>query len=64
MEKRLQGLPEWTFDVEEVSAGVYSIKGEDRVTGANLHLTGIDPDALLLQAAQQAAEMKRPRTGH
>ena len=59
MEKTFHDLPNWTFWIDEVSVGIYNVKGKDRVFGANLDLTGEDPDQLLREARQAASDMDR-----
>jgi hypothetical protein len=49
-------LPGWTFQVEEVSAGVYSVTGKDRA-GRAVEKKGIDPDVLIAECKQAAIEM-------
>lgn len=57
MEKKFQDLPNWTFWLDEISAGVYNVKGRNDTFGSNLNLTGGDPEELLKQAWHTAAEM-------
>jgi len=38
----------WTFDADEVSAGVYRVRGADEM-GRSVEAIGTDPDALLEQ---------------
>lgn len=54
IEKTFQELPNWTFWVNEISAGVYNVKGRGRIFGANLGLTGEDPERLLNKARRVA----------
>jgi len=49
-------LPGWTFHVEEVSAGVYSVTATDRA-GRAVEKKGIDPDALIAECKQAAIEI-------
>ncbi len=46
----------WSFDVTEVSAGVYRVLCHDRA-GRNIEVTGLDPDALLEECKQAALDM-------
>lgn len=46
MKKVFPDLPGWSFDIEEVSAGVYIVTGTDGV-GRRVEMTGTDVDALL-----------------
>jgi hypothetical protein len=59
MEKHFDDLPNWGFRVEEVSSGVYNVKGKNMVFGANLDLTGEDPLDLLQEAKRVAVDMDR-----
>jgi hypothetical protein len=47
-------LPGWTFEVEEISAGVYRVRGVDRA-GRSVEQTGTDPDAVLEECRRWAA---------
>ena len=49
-------LPGWSFDADEVSAGVYRAFGCDS-TGRNVEATGLDPDALIVKCKQAAVQM-------
>jgi hypothetical protein len=49
-------LPGWSFDADEVSAGVYRAFGHDRA-GRNVEATGLDPDALIEKCKQAALKM-------
>jgi len=49
-------LPDWSFDADEVSAGVYRAFGRDR-TGRNVEATGFDPEALIEKCRQAALQM-------
>jgi hypothetical protein len=57
MEKKFQELPSWTFWVDEISAGVYNVKGKDDRFSSSLDLTGSDPAELLQQAKRTASSM-------
>jgi hypothetical protein len=59
MEKHFEDLPNWIFRVDEVSSGVYSVKGKNTVFGSNLDLTGEDPLYLLQEAKRVAVDMDR-----
>lgn len=60
--------PGWSFEVEEVSAGVYRVRGADKA-GRTVERSGTDPEALLQRCKLDAAEMiktlpdRRERTG-
>lgn len=46
----------WEFQVEEVSAGVYRVRGADKV-GRSVEATGTDPEQLLQKCKRAAAEI-------
>jgi hypothetical protein len=50
-------LPDWQFDLDEVSAGVYELVATDR-SGHVVRMTGTDPDALLVDARKAAQRQK------
>jgi hypothetical protein len=50
-------LPNWTFDIREMSVGVYRILAEDR-RRRRIDLTGLDPDELLKEAMASAEAME------
>ena len=58
MEKKFSELPEWTFRVEEVSAGVYEVAGQDR-NGRRVSAVGTDPDSLVAKCKSDAATISR-----
>jgi hypothetical protein len=47
-------LPGWTFEVREVSAGVYVGSGRS-ASGANVQIQGEDPEQLLARCREFAA---------
>lgn len=57
MRKQFPELPDWTFEIREVSAGVYEVIARD-TRGRIIQEKGTDPDQLLegcrLQAAKQS----------
>jgi hypothetical protein len=53
MKKVFPDLPDWTFDMDEVSAGVYEVIGQD-VLGHYLSVKGIDLDAILEECRVKA----------
>jgi hypothetical protein len=63
MEKTFQELPNWTFWVDEVSAGCYRVQGKNALFGSNLELTGEEPDDLFDEAKLIAADMERQVRG-
>jgi hypothetical protein len=56
MSRTFPELPDWSFEADEVSAGVYRAFGRDRA-GRNVQATGIDPDALIEKCKQAALQM-------
>lgn len=59
MEKTFQELPHWTFHVNEAWVGCYRVKGNSAVTGANLEISGENPEQLLNEAKSIAEDMER-----
>ncbi len=53
-------LPEWSFELDEVSAGVYEVTASDN-RGRRFSSKGTDPDALLKCCREQA--MRLAQTG-
>jgi hypothetical protein len=49
-------LPGWSFDVHEVSAGVYEVTGTDAL-GHRVQTNGTDYDALIKECREAAAKM-------
>lgn len=58
MRKQFDGLPEWEFEIDEVSAGVYQVIGHDRL-GHRIRFTGTDPDALVDQCRSAIALLRK-----
>ena len=56
MARSFQELPDWSFDADEVSPGVYRAFGRDRV-GRNVEASGLDPDALIEKCRQAALKI-------
>ncbi len=50
-------LPDWTFEIDEVSAGVFRVRGVDEA-GRSVEATGTDPDALLDECKESAAKIR------
>lgn len=46
MSIRFEQLPDWAFEVLEISAGVYRVTGHDQV-GHRVVAEGLDPDVCL-----------------
>lgn len=49
-------LSDWSFDVEEVSAGVYQVTGTDKY-GRRIEEKGTDPDKLLIECQRAASRL-------
>jgi hypothetical protein len=49
-------LPEWSFEIDEVSAGVYEVTASDN-RGRRFSSKGTDPDALLESCREQAMRL-------
>jgi hypothetical protein len=56
MARSFPELPGWSFDADEVSAGVYRAFGRDRA-GRNVEASGLDPEALIEKCRQAALEI-------
>jgi hypothetical protein len=54
-------LPDWEFEVTEVSAGVYTVVACDR-KGRRVAITGVDPEAMLIECKLTATEMANEAT--
>jgi|GEM_PF-6222903 len=55
MYMNFDGLPGWTFQVDEVSAGVYVAVGKNE-SGPSIRVEGEDLDELLARCRRYAAE--------
>ena len=49
-------LSNWKFDVDEVSAGVYRVFGEDQ-SGRNIEMTGTNPEKILAECKNWAMKI-------
>ena len=58
MIKTFSELPEWSFELDEISAGVYKVIGTDK-SGHVVSATGIDLDELIEQCKRDAQSMAR-----
>ena len=56
MAKKFPELPGWSFDADEVSAGVFMTVGSDRF-GRKIQKTGTDPDSLIEACRQDVIRM-------
>jgi hypothetical protein len=57
LKKTSEDLPGWFFEVDEISAGVYKVRGVDEA-GRSVEATGTDPDILLEDCKKSAAKMR------
>ncbi len=55
--KSFPELPGWTFDVDEVSAGVFRVRGGDQA-GRTVETRGVDPDAVLEECKNSALRIQ------
>jgi hypothetical protein len=56
MPRSFPELPNWSFDAEEVSPGVYRAFGRDHA-GRNVEVCGIEPEVLIEKCYQSALEI-------
>jgi hypothetical protein len=54
MKKEFPELPEWSFEIEERSAGVYHIVATQK-GGRSFDMNGTDYDVLLAECREEAA---------
>jgi hypothetical protein len=54
----IDGVPSWKFEIEEVSAGAYRLRGTHS-SAATIDLTGADPDSLVEAGKQRALSIER-----
>ena len=57
MRETAQELPDWIFEIQEVSAGCYLVSGMHKL-GSRIEISGIDPDKLLSRAKNDARQME------
>jgi len=53
-------LPGWEFNIDEVSANVFRVLGNDQ-HGRSVERTGIDPDSILRECYSDAAALTEIR---
>jgi hypothetical protein len=56
MPRTFPELPDWSFDSDEVSAGVYRAFGRDR-SNRTVEVSGLDPEALIQKCRQAAIQL-------
>jgi hypothetical protein len=61
VKKEFPSLPEWTFDINEVSYGVYEVIGRDK-HGHVVSADGTDPDQLLEDCKNYAKRIANSNT--
>ena len=62
MKRTFQDLPGWTFEIREVSAGVFVVTGRD-APGRNIERIGSDVDAMLESCRLWARQWLLPAPG-
>jgi hypothetical protein len=58
MTSKLEALPNWTVQIDEISAGVYKLTAV-HLLGPSVELTGTNPDKLTDQARESALAIER-----
>jgi hypothetical protein len=58
MKKVFPDLPGWSFDLEEVSAGVYEVVGSDQL-GRVVSAKGTDLDEITIKCREKARKFLR-----
>lgn len=59
---KMDDIPGWSFRVEEVSAGVYRVRGLDEA-GHSVEATGTDPDDVMEECRRSAARIHQASSG-
>jgi hypothetical protein len=60
MKRTFPELQGWTFEIDEVSPGVYEVRGVDEA-GRSVEATGTDPGPLLESCRRSAEEIRANR---
>lgn len=60
MKKKFPNLPEWVFDMDEVSASVYEVIGRD-LSGHCVSAKGTDLDNILSECIKEAVRISEER---
>lgn len=55
--RTFEELPGWTFEVDEISAGVFRAKAVDKF-GRSVETVGTDPDGILFDCQQSARKIQ------
>jgi hypothetical protein len=58
MKIKVDDLPNWNFDIKEISVNVYRVQAEHK-SGARVDLTGTDPDNLIQRAKESANAIQK-----
>lgn len=58
MKRTFPDLPGWSFDIDEVSAGVYQVIATDE-EGRGFTKVGIDPEMLIAECQSEASNIQR-----
>lgn len=58
MKKKFKNLPEWEFELDEVSANVYEIVGINK-SGHKISFKGLELDELIEQCKKKAIEIQK-----
>lgn len=56
MKRTFLDLPGWSFDIDEVSAGVYQVVAANE-EGGRVTKTGIDPEILIAECRSEASNI-------
>ncbi|HRP24230.1 hypothetical protein [Thauera sp.] len=62
MIRRFPDIPDWAFDIDEKSAGVYEVVAKD-TKGRTIRRTGTDPDRLIDECRREASDLRRKKNG-
>ena len=57
MPRTFPELPDWSFDADEASVGVYRAFGRDRA-GRSVEASGVNPEAAIEKCRQTALKMR------
>ena len=52
--------PDWSFDIDEISAGVYQVLAKD-MRGYAITRVGIDPESLIDDCKREVATLNRTK---
>jgi hypothetical protein len=58
MKKTFPDLPDWTFEMDEISAGVYEVVGKDG-SGNSVSAKGIDLDKIITECRDRARRLHK-----